>query len=471
MAVADESEPPSFVRMLAKTYAVAVLLVAGLAPTVAIAYLYLFQNPPLRFENHSFHEIAIGVSLLQSGFIAYVTWRCYLYTGEHFLRWLTLAFLGFAVVYFSHGVFTGLADEDPLLFTLYGPASRLTMALCLLAGLIAQRRPPHGTAQRSRHGHWYVGLITFMAINCLVFLLSLTSWGQFSQLIMEFSALFIFLACASTVIVKRSRSALMTILVLALLFFAQSSLAFLMSSIWTHMWWLAHAIFLAGFMALSYGVVHAFLTTRSFTEVFSQSELMDKLRIEKARAEDFSLQLQNANEELAMLAATDSLTGGATRREFETRAAAEIGRSERSGEALSFVAIDLDYFKKINDRYGHQAGDQVLKAFVTLVRKLMRQSDLIGRLGGEEFAMMLPSTDRKGAAMVAERLRQSVDDECVSNDGHDLRFTASFGVAQYGVDGDTYESVMDVADSRMYRAKENGRNQVVHCDVYPAVPG
>lgn len=470
MTAADDSEPPNFVRTLAKIYAVAVLLLAGLAPTVVIAYLYLFQNPALRFEHHSFHEIAIGVSLLQSGFIAYVTWRCYLYTGEVFLRWLTLAFLGFAAVYLFHGVFTGVAGENPLLFTLYGPASRLTMALCLLVGLIAQYQPPHTSAQRYRRSYWCAGFITFMVINCLVFLLTLTSWGHFSQWMMEFSALCIFLACALIIIARRDRSAIMTIFVLSLLFFAQSSVAFLMSSMWTHMWWLAHAIFLAGFMALSYGVIHAFLTTRSFTEVFSQSELMDKLRIEKARAEDASLKLQQANEELAMLAATDSLTGVATRREFEARAAEEIGRSKRSGEALSFVAIDLDDFKKINDQYGHHAGDQVLKAFVTFARKVMRQSDLIGRIGGEEFAMMLPSTDRKEAAMVAERLRQCLDDDCVSNDGYELRVTASFGVAQYGSDGDSYASVMDVADSRMYRAKEMGRNQVVHDHIPRAGP-
>ena len=99
MTFSSYSEPPSFVRTLTKGYAVLILLLVGLAPAFAIAYLYFFQDPALRFEDHGFHEVAIGISLLQSGFIAYVTYRCYLHSKELSLRWLTLGFLGFTVIY------------------------------------------------------------------------------------------------------------------------------------------------------------------------------------------------------------------------------------------------------------------------------------------------------------------------------------------------------------------------------------
>lgn len=461
MSATSQSESPALVRALAKGYAELVLVLVGLGPTVAVAYLYFFQNPALLFEHHAFHEIAIGISLLQSGFIAYVAWRCYVHTGEPLLRWLTLGFLGFTVIYCLHGAFTRFSHDNVLLFLLYGPASRVTVAVCLLAGLIAQGQPAHPVAERYRRRYWLAGFSAFAAINVLVFMLASSPWGPLSRWVMELSAMFITVGCALTVLARRNRSSLMTILGLSLLLFAQSSLAFLLGSAWNHMWWLAHAVFATGFMVLSYGVIQAFLTTGSFTAVFSQTEMMEQVRAEKVRAEDALLKLQRAHEELETLAATDLLTGAASRREFEARAAEEIARAKRSEAPLSFVVIDLDHFKEINDRHGHRAGDELLRAFVALVRKLMRPSDLIGRLGGEEFAMMLPGTTREVAAAVAERLRQRIEGESVTIDGAQLRFTASLGVAQYGLDGDGYESVIDIADDRMYQAKQQGRNRVV----------
>lgn len=460
MAVTSQSESSAIIRALAKGYAELVLMLVGLAPVVAIAYLYFFQDPALRFEHHSVHEIAIGISLLQSGFIAYVAWRCYLNAGDPFLRWLTLGFVGFTVIYCLHGAFTRISHDNLSLFILYGPAARVTLAACLLAGLIVQGRPAHPVAQRSRRRYWLAGLGAFVAIDVLVFMLASSSWAPLSRWVMEVSAMLITLGCAVTIFLRGIRSPLMTIFALSLLFFAQSSLGFILGSAWNHLWWLAHAVFATGFMALSYGVVQAFLTTGSFTAVFSQAELMEQIRMEKVRAEDALLELQHAHEELETLAATDLLTGATSRREFEARATAEVARVKRSGMPLSFVAIDLDHFKEINDQHGHRAGDEVLSAFVALVRKDMRPTDLIGRLGGEEFAMMLPGTTREVAAEVAERLRQRVEGETVTVAGTHVRFTASFGVAQYGPDGDEYESVVDAADGRMYRAKQLGRNQV-----------
>ncbi|EWG99911.1 GGDEF domain-containing protein [Halomonas sp. BC04] len=252
----------------------------------------------------------------------------------------------------------------------------------------------------------------------------------------------------------------MTIYALSVLFFSQSSLAFLLGAAWSHMWWLAHASFATGFMALSYGIIQAFLTTGSFSRVYSQSEMMEQLRAEKARTDDALLKLQHAHEALEVAAATDSLTGCANRREFEARGRAEVERVKRSGAPLSFVTIDLDHFKQINDDHGHRAGDEVLRVFVKLVKMTLRPSDLVGRIGGEEFALILPDTPLEGAAIIAERLRQLTEREVVTLSGAQIRFTVSLGVAQYGPDGVTYDSVVEAADSRMYRAKQAGRNQV-----------
>ena len=460
MTFSSYSEPPSFVRTLTKGYAVLILMLVGLVPAFAITYLYFFQDPALRFEHHGFHEIAIGISLLQSGFIAYVTYLCYLHTKELFLRWLTLGFLGFTVIYGLHGVFTRFSHDHLMLFILYGPASRLVMAGCLLAGLVAYGRQEQSALQARPKHFWLAWLGAFAVIDVLVFLLAFSEWARLSRWVMEIAAMGIMLSCALTIVVRRIRPPLMTVYALSVIFFAQSSLAFLLGSAWNHMWWLAHAIFATGFMALSYSVIQAFLTTGSFSRVYSQAELIDQVRAEKARTDDALLKLQRAHEELEVFAATDSLTACANRREFEARGMAEVARVKRSGAPLSFVMIDLDHFKQINDRHGHRAGDEVLRAFVTLVKKTLRPSDLVGRIGGEEFALFLPDTPLEGATMVAERLRQLTESEVVTFAGTHIRFTVSLGVAQYGPDGDTYESVIEAADSRMYRAKQAGRNQV-----------
>lgn len=337
MTFSSYSEPPSFVRTLTKGYAVMILLLMGLVPAFAITYLYLFQDPALRFEHHGFHEIAIGISLLQSGFIAYVTYRCYLHTQEPFLRWLTLGFLGFTVIYGLHGVFTRFSHDHLMLFILYGPASRLVMAGCLLIGLMTYGRQDQSTSQARPKQFWMAWLGAFAVIDVLVYLLAFSEWARLSRWVMEIAALSIMLSCALTIVVRRIRSPLMTVYALSALFFAQSSLAFLLGSAWNHMWWLAHAIFATGFMALSYGVIQAFLTTRSFAQVYSQEELIEQVRAEKARTDDALLKLQRAHAELETLSATDSLTGCANRREFEARGMVQVARVKRSGAPLSFV--------------------------------------------------------------------------------------------------------------------------------------
>lgn len=461
MTFSSYFQPRSFVRTLTKGYAGMILLLLGLVPTFAITYLYFFQDPALRFEHHGFHEIAIGISLLQSGFIAYVTYRCYLHTKELFLRWLTLGFLGFTVIYGLHGVFTRFSHDHLMLFILYGPASRLVMAGCLITGLMTYGRQDQSASQARPKQFWMAWLGAFMVIDVLIYLLAFSELARLSRWVMEIAAMSIMLSCALTIVVRRIHSPLMTIYTLSVLFFTQSSLAFLLGSAWNHMWWLAHAIFATGFMALSYGVIQAFLTTGSFTRVYSQTELIEQVQAEKARTDDALLKLQRAHDELAIFAATDSLTGCSNRREFEARGMAEVARAKRSGTPLSFVTIDLDYFKQINDRHGHRAGDEVLRAFVALVKMTLRTSDLVGRIGGEEFALILPDTPLEGATMVAERLRQLTDSEVVPFAGTHIRFTVSLGVAQYDPNGGTYESVIEAADSRMYRAKQEGRNRVI----------
>ena len=163
------------------------------------------------------------------------------------------------------------------------------------------------------------------------------------------------------------------------------------------------------------------------------------------------------------LAATDSLTGVLNRRAFRERLEQEMERSRRRNTSLSLIMADIDYFKRVNDRCGHQAGDIVLQRFVDQLTTSLRAYDFTSRYGGEEFFVCLPGADGSQAGSVAERLRKRVDEmEIVFPGGsRSIRITASFGVACFLLEPqESIDSLIKRADEAMYRAKNEGRNRV-----------
>ncbi len=166
--------------------------------------------------------------------------------------------------------------------------------------------------------------------------------------------------------------------------------------------------------------------------------------------------------EEVMLATTDPLTSIYNRRfmnEFLTR---EIERCRRVGKEFAVILVDLDDFKNVNDTYGHHSGDLVLKATVGMIMCGIREYDVIGRYGGEEFLIILPEVDRLSAKVVAERIRQEIEGSKIEIvDDQTVRMTASFGGACYKVDGESADALLAKADARMYKAKKAGKNMVV----------
>jgi diguanylate cyclase (GGDEF)-like protein len=161
---------------------------------------------------------------------------------------------------------------------------------------------------------------------------------------------------------------------------------------------------------------------------------------------------------------TDGLTELPNRRHFEEALEAEISRAERFGGSLALILADLDDFKQVNDRYGHQAGDEVLQTFADILRTTVREIDLPARYGGEEFAVLLPQTDLDGAHQLAERLRRALAARPMStHPGGLVAVTASFGVAAFP-DAPTPAALFASADEALYRAKRAGKNCVVAAD-------
>jgi len=172
-------------------------------------------------------------------------------------------------------------------------------------------------------------------------------------------------------------------------------------------------------------------------------------------------QLQAALDEIRALTVTDPLTGCFNRRHLDSRLSEETLRCHRSGYPLAVLISDIDHFKQVNDTLGHAAGDSVLRGVADVFKDAMRRRlDWVARYGGEEFVIVLPDTDIGRAAAIAERLRQAVEASRFTHGGHQIRVTASFGVAECLVSDDA-ASLLARADAMLYRAKETGRNRVV----------
>ncbi|MEJ2694588.1 MAG: diguanylate cyclase, partial [Candidatus Thiodiazotropha sp.] len=165
--------------------------------------------------------------------------------------------------------------------------------------------------------------------------------------------------------------------------------------------------------------------------------------------------------ELERQAHIDSLTGLANRGRFMALAEAEQARAARYGKPFAVLLLDVDHFKSINDLYGHKAGDAVLRELGAILRKTLREVDIIGRIGGEEFAALLPETDAAQAPEVAERLRRAIaDSEMPAGDGEPLHITVSIGVVVSTEHASYIDKLLSQADIALYQAKNNGRNRV-----------
>ena len=176
-------------------------------------------------------------------------------------------------------------------------------------------------------------------------------------------------------------------------------------------------------------------------------------------AQQVALGVENARLFLALsqMASTDELTQLANRRRFTEALRRELGRARRTGLPLSLVLVDVDHLKKVNDTFGHPAGDSAIRHVAGALRESRRDTDVVARFGGEEFALLLPGTDHPGAVKAAERVRVRLSTTLVDMVG---QVTASMGVATWPQDGATEERLVWVADQRLYAAKEGGRNRV-----------
>ncbi|MFL6648986.1 MAG: diguanylate cyclase [Sulfurifustaceae bacterium] len=201
------------------------------------------------------------------------------------------------------------------------------------------------------------------------------------------------------------------------------------------------------------------VTTLSIAALLSQ--LRTNARELEIRVSNRTAELRAANQRLKKLAVTDSLTGLLNRRALFRALRREIERAHRSRRELAVIMLDIDHFKQVNDRYGHGAGDAVLRHVAAVATKVIRNTDTMARYGGEEFVVVAPETDRAHALRLAERMREALRSTDVAVKRDELRVTASFGVTILSAEDKEPERILSRADDALYAAKAGGRDRVV----------
>lgn len=189
----------------------------------------------------------------------------------------------------------------------------------------------------------------------------------------------------------------------------------------------------------------------------------ESIAVVESALSGLAVALTNAlsHQDLQRVAALDPLTSVYNRRFGIERLNDEIARSQRSGDSLGLLMLDLDHFKSVNDTYGHPTGDQVLKGVARILRETARDTDVVARYGGEEFAIVMPETDAKGALVIAERIRERVMAEVFQTEQGPLKVTMSLGISTCPDSSQDKQPLIDLADQCLYFAKRHGRNQSV----------
>ena len=428
------------------------------------------------FMDHQFHILATAGSVILSLYIAYVTYLGYRNTHDTLLRNLTLSFIGFAICYAPHSAFTILADHNMKLFLIYGPVSRVAMTGFMLLGIWNYRFKQEVTEVPVPRSYWLKMIGLLMVGDALVFFIvqyELLPTALVQYTLEGGSLLMAILGVA--IIYKRGwhRSHIMKVFSLALIYTAQGSATFILASPWNHLWWYAHIITALGFLLLSYIVVRAYHAAGDLSLVYSLDELVVALRDSKQELNKVNIdlrdtgnnlaevnsQLNYANSQLEILAMQDELTSANNRRGFMLAAKRESTRAQRNEASYAMLMLDIDHFKLVNDKYGHDSGDLVLQCFARIVQKCIRPTDIFGRLGGEEFLVMLPDTTMDTALSIAERIRRSVAGEKLHIGNSKVGITVSIGVCQ-GLK-EQIEEVIQKADHALYQAKQQGRDRIV----------
>jgi diguanylate cyclase (GGDEF)-like protein len=226
----------------------------------------------------------------------------------------------------------------------------------------------------------------------------------------------------------------------------ETVIVFMISKPWSSSWWLAHNLFLASYIVIGFGVMYSYFSKEKygFFDVFGQIEKYTKL-------------LEEKNLELNTIANCDSLTGLSNRRHFMMTAQEYIKEAEAVNGTFTLMFIDLDHFKTINDKYGHETGDQLLKIISKKISSLIKSTDIASRVGGDEFVLLIKNVTQTQFEDIATRILDRVTEPIVIG-GNICHVGASIGISTFPNDGSTIDDLLSKSDEAMYSVKKEGRN-------------
>ncbi len=224
--------------------------------------------------------------------------------------------------------------------------------------------------------------------------------------------------------------------------------------------WLVTGLTMVGFLVGNQHLDHPYSSNAVATGFLAMVYMGVSFHAYVDRSMSYFKRMRNYNEQLQDLASHDPLTRVFNAGAYYRACDQQIYANQRSNQPSAVLFIDLDHFKSINDTFGHAVGDDVLRAVAQSLQSNVRRSDILGRIGGEEFSVFLPNTDVKGAELLAETLRTAIESIQIEVDGVRLKITASIGVAGKRFDQQTMQAIQQHADQAMYEAKREGRNRV-----------
>lgn len=432
----------------------------------AIIYYHLHNYRTGVVVNADLHFYYVLFSAMIAFFVGFSAFLEYKKSKVEKIFLVSVGFIGLGILYAFHALITpevtllqnaGLSFpvRNISVFVLIGDLSRLWLALMLFI--------PDNFFDNKQHIKKYFNGYTLTVLSVLIFILgyaiistpemipafkneNLTD-TYFAILIKVFTLILLGINALKYYYSYKVKSNF-TILtfIIGLLLIMETIIIFMVSTPWDSTWWLAHNLFLVSYIIMGGGIVYSYIGREKY-------EYFDIL----GQIKTYTNLLEEKNRQLNKLVNHDFLTGLTNRRYFMAETEEYIRKAAKEERTFALLFIDLDYFKSVNDRYGHQIGDELLQVVSDKITDLISPDDMASRIGGDEFVLLLKNVNRTQMSDVAKRILEALA-EPISIKGNAFKIGVSIGISVYPADGHTIDELISKSDEAMYKVKREGRN-------------
>ncbi|MBS3990771.1 MAG: GGDEF domain-containing protein [Erysipelothrix sp.] len=432
-------------------------------------FIYLFLTTYVtEINNHvDFHLFYVLVSSVIAFFLGYAAYLEYRKNKVDKIYFIALGFIGVGVFYTFHALVTPNMTflklfEFPSIasnvsaFVMFGDLSRLWLALMIF---IPDRLfDKNQNARKFFTGYALIGFAIVLTVLVYYGLLTPEIFPSFKNSDLSDTNLAILTKIMTLLLIgvntlryyysyKAKSNITILSFVVGLVLIMETVIIFMISKPWSAEWWLAHNLFLASYLVIGFGVLYSLFSKEQygFFDVYGQIEQYTSL-------------LEEKNKELDAIANIDSMTGLSNRRHFLITAEDYIEVAKKENSTFALLFIDLDFFKEVNDMFGHKTGDELLKILSKKMSSLIKTSDVASRVGGDEFVLLLKNVDKSQVQNIATRIVKKLNEPVLVGNNR-CQVGASIGISIYPQDGSTIDELFAKSDEAMYAVKQSGRNK------------